>query len=74
VIVVGYAPEVDTKSIVFVVVVARKFRILHPINEDAASRQIKHFATMPGAKHFNINYSVGCSGTPYCHIHSQAVL
>jgi hypothetical protein len=55
-------------------VVARNFRILHPTNEDAASGQILHFATMPGAEHCNINYSVGCFGTPYCHIHSQSIL
>jgi hypothetical protein len=31
-------------------------RILHPTNEDVASGQIWPFATMPGAKHCNINH------------------
>jgi hypothetical protein len=46
------------------VFVARNFRILHPIIEVAESGQIWHFATVPGAEHCNINYSVGCSSTP----------
>jgi hypothetical protein len=54
--------------------VARNFRILHPIIEDAESRQIWHFATMPGVEHCNNNYDVGCSGTPYCYVHFQAIV
>jgi hypothetical protein len=56
---------VDLKATTyFFVVVARNFPILHPIIEDAASGQIWHLSTMPGAEHCNINYSVGCSSTP----------
>jgi hypothetical protein len=49
--------------------VARNFRILHPIIEDAESGQIWHLSTMPGAEHCYTNYSVGCSGTLYFYIH-----
>jgi hypothetical protein len=38
---------------------------LHPVIKDAESRQIWHFVTMPGVEHCNVDYNVGCSGTPY---------
>jgi hypothetical protein len=54
---------------------ARNFLNLHPIIEGAESGQIWHFAAMQGASTVILhNYCVGCSGTPYCYIHFQAIL